>query len=114
MKKLCGKCSAIINCQVNNVEDCACSEVVLNEEVCIFLSKMYFDCLCNACLGKIVSDINEAKNYSLPTGKETIVEGVHYYREGNKWVFTELYHLLKGFCCKNNCRHCVYGYGTRN
>lgn len=29
--------------------------------------------------------------------------------EGYK-VFTEQYHLKRGYCCKSNCRHCPYGY----
>lgn len=24
-------------------------------------------------------------------------------------VFTEKYHLKRGYCCKNRCRHCPYG-----
>jgi hypothetical protein len=24
-------------------------------------------------------------------------------------VFTEYYHILKGYCCQNRCRHCAYG-----
>ena len=59
---------------------------------------------------KIVNDLNESKNYSLPTGKGTFVEGVHYYLEENRWVFTEVYHILKGSCCGNGCRHCPYGF----
>ena len=23
-------------------------------------------------------------------------------------VFTEAHHLKRGYCCKNNCRHCAY------
>ncbi|HYI78124.1 MAG TPA: DUF5522 domain-containing protein [Chryseolinea sp.] len=23
-------------------------------------------------------------------------------------VFTEAYHLKRGYCCKNRCRHCPY------
>jgi hypothetical protein len=26
-------------------------------------------------------------------------------------VFTETYHLKRGYCCKNGCRHCPYGFG---
>jgi hypothetical protein len=37
-----------------------------------------------------------------------LIENVHYYKEGNKVVFTALYLLQRGFCCKNNCRHCPY------
>ena len=25
-------------------------------------------------------------------------------------VFTEVYHLKRGYCCKNGCRHCPYGF----
>jgi hypothetical protein len=25
-------------------------------------------------------------------------------------VFTEKYHLKRGYCCKNMCKHCPYGY----
>lgn len=114
MEKLCGKCGAIINCQANQVESCFCSAVNVNQEALIFLSKTYFDCLCTACLKKIVADLEESKRYSLPIVKEDFIEGLHYYLDGNNWVFTELYHLLKGYCCGNNCRHCVYGYRSGN
>ncbi|MEO1009880.1 MAG: DUF5522 domain-containing protein [Bacteroidota bacterium] len=26
------------------------------------------------------------------------------------WVFTEFYHILRGQCCQNGCRHCAYGF----
>ena len=25
-------------------------------------------------------------------------------------VFTEIYHQKRGYCCKNACRHCPYGF----
>lgn len=25
-------------------------------------------------------------------------------------VFTAKYHLKRGYCCKNGCKHCPYGY----
>ena len=25
-------------------------------------------------------------------------------------VFTEIYHQKRGYCCKNGCRHCPYGF----
>jgi hypothetical protein len=39
-------------------------------------------------------------------------EGVDYYinNDGN-FVFTEAYHLKRGYCCKNKCLHCPWGYG---
>jgi hypothetical protein len=34
---------------------------------------------------------------------------VDYYFEGGLMVFTSAYHLKRGSCCKNKCRHCPYG-----
>ncbi len=31
-----------------------------------------------------------------------------YYFENGLMVFTERYHLKRGWCCGNNCRHCPY------
>jgi hypothetical protein len=34
-----------------------------------------------------------------------------YYTDSNGFlVFTEAYHLKRGYCCKNGCRHCPYGF----
>ena len=50
--------------------------------------------------------------------KQNLVEGTDYYYDtigGTKYkVFTEQYHLKRGFCCKNNCRHCAYGFTKKN
>jgi hypothetical protein len=32
----------------------------------------------------------------------------YYYNEDGFVVFTEKYHLNKGSCCGNGCRHCPY------
>lgn len=39
-----------------------------------------------------------------------LVEGEHYYWEGDLFVFTAKYLLARGYCCKSGCRHCPYGY----
>jgi hypothetical protein len=44
---------------------------------------------------------------------EVLVEDKDYYLENGLMVFTEAYHLKKGYCCKNNCRHCPYGYKNK-
>ncbi|UTA70360.1 DUF5522 domain-containing protein [Emticicia sp. 21SJ11W-3] len=28
-------------------------------------------------------------------------------------VFTEVYHKKRGYCCKNGCRHCPFGFKKR-
>ena len=38
-----------------------------------------------------------------------MIEGVEYYIDiDGKYVFTELYHKKRGYCCGNACRHCPY------
>ena len=40
-----------------------------------------------------------------------MTEGVQYYIDvDGKYVFTELYHKERGYCCGNACRHCPYAY----
>lgn len=33
---------------------------------------------------------------------------MNYYYENGLVVFTEEYHLARGYCCGNKCRHCPY------
>ena len=43
--------------------------------------------------------------------KKRLVEGVDfYYNEAGFIVLTEKYHLEKGYCCGNGCRHCPYDF----
>lgn len=41
-----------------------------------------------------------------------LVEGIDFYKEGDKVVFTSVYHLKRGYCCHSKCRHCPYGLGV--
>ena len=39
------------------------------------------------------------------------IEGIDYYiNEQGLVVLTEKYHLDRGYCCGNGCRHCPYEY----
>jgi hypothetical protein len=43
--------------------------------------------------------------------KEKLIEGEDfYYSEEGYIVLTEKYHLEKGYCCGNGCRHCPYDF----
>ena len=40
-----------------------------------------------------------------------LIEGEDfYYNEQGYVVLTEKYHLKKGSCCGNGCKHCPYNY----
>ena len=36
-----------------------------------------------------------------------------YFNEQGYKVFTESYHLKRGYCCKSGCRHCPFGYDKK-
>lgn len=40
-------------------------------------------------------------------------EGDYYYNEIGYKVFTEKYHLKRGYCCKSGCKHCPFGYDKK-
>ncbi len=70
------------------------------------------DCLCPECLKKIISkkiEEAESKNTLCFMSKDEMIENVdYYYNEQGYWVFTERYHLRRGFCCERGCKHCPY------
>jgi len=37
-------------------------------------------------------------------------EGDYYFNEQGLMVFREQYHLKRGYCCQNGCKHCPYGF----
>ncbi len=39
-----------------------------------------------------------------------MIENIDFYYEGGYMVLTEKYHIEKGFCCGNGCRHCPYNF----
>jgi hypothetical protein len=36
-----------------------------------------------------------------------------YYSEDGYIIFTEKYLLKRGYCCKNGCKHCPYGFNKK-
>jgi hypothetical protein len=34
----------------------------------------------------------------------------YYFDKSGLMVFKEEYHLKRGYCCKNGCKHCPYGF----
>ena len=40
-------------------------------------------------------------------------EGDFYINEQGYKVFTEQYHLKRGYCCSNGCKHCPYGFDKK-
>lgn len=51
-------------------------------------------------------DCNFAQIFTMPQ----LEPGDYYYSEEGFIVFTEQYHLKRGYCCQSGCKHCPYGY----
>jgi hypothetical protein len=107
--KICPRCNNAFECKVGDVSNCQCN-IELSKNTREFLVKTDYDCLCVNCLLHFNHLVNISRKHGFPNQQELLIEGLHYYKENNYWVFTELYHMLRGSCCKSGCRHCVYGF----
>ena len=111
MKLNCPKCQALLDCQASNIQNCSCQTLKLSPEVQSFLKQSHFKtCLCKNCLEQLEELREKAKQYPFPKPPQRLVEHLHYYQEKGFWVFTELYHFSRGYCCQSGCRHCPYGF----
>ena len=111
MQKECKRCQSKFECNTEDIANCDCTATQLAIETKEYLAKTSYDCLCSKCLEEVEAYNELKKNYPFPQHPSQYKEGIHYYMDGQYWVFTTYYHYLKGTCCKNNCRHCAYGYG---
>ena len=50
----------------------------------------------------------------LDKNPKQLIQGVHFYIENGKYVFTEKYLKDRGYCCENGCRHCPYGFKKKD
>ena len=106
----CPRCFQAFECQPGNIAHCQCSSVTVSEATREFLAgTLYQGCLCANCLREVNALIEQAQALSFPRHSSELVEGLHYSIEDGAWVFSELYHLLRGNCCGNGCRYCAYG-----
>jgi hypothetical protein len=46
-------------------------------------------------------------------GSPKLEPGDYYMSSDGFMVFTEQYHLKRGYCCKSGCRHCPYGFNKK-
>lgn len=91
----------------------------MNYPAIILIDDNQTECFCETCLSKITQEkiiqtlnslnlqesILVAKNYQ---NHEKLSEGIDYFVEQGSYVFTKWYHLKRGICCQNGCRHCPY------
>ena len=109
IEKQCSKCKTSILCRADTITECSCSQLTLSKDTLDFLQNTSYDCLCNNCLIDAEKKVKDAHSAT-----QKMTENVHYYLEDGMLVFTELYHIQRGYCCKSGCRHCAYGFTPKN
>jgi hypothetical protein len=45
--------------------------------------------------------------------KPNLTEDDYYLNPEGYIIFTEKYHLKRGYCCKSGCKHCPYGFDKK-
>ena len=45
--------------------------------------------------------------------KPGLTEEDYYLSIEGYIIFTEKYHLKRGYCCKSGCKHCPFGYDKK-
>jgi 2-iminoacetate synthase ThiH len=60
----------------------------------------------------------KTKQHVLEVLVKLFKEDIHYYMEGERVIFTAQFHIERGQCCGNGCRHCPfepkYKHGNQN
>ena len=89
-------------------------DVDLHEKAARVLRKTTYESLCTSCIAELHSMVMQASHEKFPsTGKDLEYEK-HFYMKGELMVFTEYYHVTRGFCCESGCKHCAYGIHLAN
>jgi hypothetical protein len=77
------------------------------------------DCLCPKCLRQAIQGLSgtftstaksvQPLRQAVLNPQYSLLEEQDYYLEAEMIIFTARYHLRRGYCCENRCRHCPYG-----
>ena len=54
-----------------------------------------------------------SEDFSMFSNRKKMETGDYYLSPDGFIVFTEQYHLKRGYCCKSGCKHCPYGFNKK-
>ena len=103
----CPLCGRANDCQLCTVAaykgPCWCAKVIIPENLLtqVPAGARNQACICRACVMKF----HRTKAEGAPVPK--VLPGDFYFDAG-LMVFTESYHIRRGYCCDSGCRHCPY------
>lgn len=98
---------------------CWCEEIIVPSQILRALAANRFEpaCLCRSCL-ETVAQLGHQEENPAPVKSKilALLENSHsasceedcYHDSNGNVVFTAAYHLKRGTCCGNGCRHCPY------
>jgi hypothetical protein len=113
----CPLCGGSNQCRVAKGElykgPCWCHEITVPNHI---LSRLAADrlepaCLCRPCLQTVacIAQEHETADAVLAEVRRVLsTESDFYLDENGDTVFTARFHLKRGACCSNACRHCPY------
>jgi hypothetical protein len=123
LAKQCPVCGGDNQCRVAKGQlykgPCRCEGIIVSGHILHSLTTDRFElaCLCRFCLetlerlcherddaAAVLSNIPERLENSRLPGREE----EYYVDENGRVVFTAAYHLRRGACCGNGCRHCPF------
>lgn len=97
---------------------CWCEEINVSCQTLRTLAADHFEpaCLCQSCLRTVAQPTHQEeeppevrKTPVLPESSHLASNEEDYYHDQNgNLVFTADYHLRRGTCCGNGCRHCPF------
>ena len=98
---------------------CWCEEASVPVHVLRFLvvGQLEASCLCRRCLASLARhsrNLDDAAQILARVREEVVApsgSSDFYQDESGRIVFTAAYHLKRGSCCGNGCRHCPYPLG---
>ncbi len=115
MEIACSNCGASLTCSADQAATCWCAEwpSVLPPEA--GKSCLCANCLKTAIQTKIQQYVEQVKSgeitnqaHQYTTSK--LIEGIDFYMENGLMVLSSWFHLKRGECCGNACRHCPYNH----
>ena len=117
-EKVCPRCKSSFGCGTGSQKGCWCDELPAMMPLEEGKGCSCPTCLKAAMLEKVEARLQEKGGLADVLQKlralkhsDNLIEGLdYYYNEAGNWVFTAWYHLKRGACCKNGCRHCPYGF----
>ncbi|MBX2872537.1 MAG: hypothetical protein KTR30_10570 [Saprospiraceae bacterium] len=113
METACSNCGNILSCAADQATACWCAELPAILPPVTGKSCLCIDCLKAEIQEKIGLYVQQVKrgeiaNQAHQYHTAKLIEDIDFYMENGLMVLSSWFHLKRGECCGNACRHCPY------